>query len=159
MYAGNGGNSSGYGNGIPFRTIPVSGIDSLVVATGDFIGDARAEIVVGGVTSSGPQVRVLDAASGAALVSFFPYAGDFLGSLSVAAGDLDGHGGAEIVTSARTSGGSEIKQFDAQGRPVGSFFSLDPDLAPGLSVAVADVDVDGHGEIIAGGGPSPGVIT
>jgi len=159
LYAADGGNPCGCGDGVPFRSLTAFGADvtsGLVVASGDLSGDARAEIVVGGVTSSGPQVKVLDAATGAALVSFFPYGTEFQGSLNVATGDLDGDGRAEIATSALVSGGSEIREFDAQGRTVGSFFSLDPSLAPGLSVAVADVDGDGRGEIVAGGGPSFG---
>ena len=159
LYAGDGGNACGCGNGAPFRTLRAFGTDvtsGVVVASADVNDDGRAEIVVGGVTSSGPQVKVLDAATGAALVSFFPYGTDFLGSLSVAAGDLDGDGRAEIVTAALTTGGSEIREFDGQGKPVGSFFSLDPSLGPGPSVAVADLDGDEHGEIVAGGGPSFG---
>ena len=159
LYAGDGGNPCGCGSGVPFRSLTAFGTDvtgGIAVASGDVDGDGRADVVVGGVTSSGPQVKVLDAATGAARVSFFPYGTDFVGSLSVAAGDLDGDRRAEIVTSALTSAGSEIKEFDARGRLVGSFFSLDSSLGPGPSVAVADVDGDGLGEIVAGGGPSFG---
>ncbi len=76
------------------------------VAAGDLNGDGRAEIVVGAGPGGGPHVRAFDGATNAEVVGFFanvpyqPGAGPttFTGGVSVAVGDFDNDGLADILT-------------------------------------------------------------
>src|SRR5262249_14185695 len=73
--------------------------DAAHVAAGDVTGDGKADIVTGAGAGPGPHVKVFDA-SGAEVRNFFAYAPAFTGGVTVAAGDLDGDGHAEILTGA-----------------------------------------------------------
>jgi len=102
-----------------------------------------------------PEVAVY-AASGKLVSRFFAYAPTFLGGVHVAAGDLAGNGGAEIVTGAGVGGGPQVRVFDLKGHLISQFFAYDSKFRGGVSVAVADVDGDGKKEIITGAGVGGG---
>ncbi|QDU23846.1 VCBS repeat-containing protein [Urbifossiella limnaea] len=128
------------------------------VATGDLTGDGVPDLIVGAGPGGGPHVKAYDGATGAQVRSFFAYDPTFRGGVIVAAGDLDGDGVAEIVTSPTEGGGPHIRAFDGvTGAEVRSFFAYDSSLRNGASVAVGDVTGDGKADIItaplAGGGP------
>ncbi|HEX6702893.1 MAG TPA: VCBS repeat-containing protein, partial [Gaiellaceae bacterium] len=114
------------------------------VALGDVNGDGRLEIVVGAGPGRPGEVRVFDGA-GHQLSTLTPFGPDYRGGLSVAAGDLDGDGAAEIVagTLAAPARARAFKGGDAFG-PVHTL-SL-----AGAQVAVADLAGDAHGSIVVG---------
>jgi len=131
------------------------------VAAGDVNGDGRADLVVAAGPGGGPHVKVFDGLSGAEIASFYAYNAAFSGGVSVAVGDLDGDGRAEIVTGAGAGGGPHVKAFDGITlTEVRSFYAYSPLFTGGVSVAVGDLDGDGRAEIVtgAGAGGSPHVM-
>ena len=80
------------------------------------------------------------------------------GGVSVAAGDVDGDGLAEIVTGAGPGGGPHVRGFSLSGgvMEIASFMAYDPDFGGGVFVASGDVNGDGLSEIITGPGAGGG---
>jgi FG-GAP-like repeat len=143
--------------GAAIRTIDAFGSEAqgpTTFAAGDVAGDARAEIVAAAATYSGPQVKVFDPSSGATSASLFPYGAEYASSVEVALGDVDGDGHNDIITSATTADGTEVKAVDLAGHQLADFYVLDPGLVPGASLAAGDLDGDGKAEIVLGGGPT-----
>ena len=101
-------------------------------------------------------------ASGAAWTSheiggFFAYNPAFPGGVSVAAGDVDGDGRADIITGAGPGGGPHVRVWSgADFHEIGGFFAYDPAFTGGVCVAAGDVNDDGRADIITGAGPGGG---
>jgi hypothetical protein len=136
------------------------------VAAGDLDGDGFADLVTGPGPGGGPNVRAFSGATGGLMVSFFAYDPSLTVGVNVAAGDLNGDGRAEIITSA-ASGAPHVKAFDLGGGTLMSFFAFpldslnsslvtsDPSKAAslgGASVAVANVTGDGPVDLVVGAG-------
>lgn len=89
------------------------GVDA---AVGDPDNDGEVEIVAGIRTGGGPQVRVLTLQSepvGQVENQFFAYAEGFRGGMTTMVADIDGSGGAEIITVPLAGGGPHVRTFDA----------------------------------------------
>jgi VCBS repeat protein/FG-GAP repeat protein len=145
--------------GTPFRTIDAFGSElsgPISIAAGNLTGDARAEIVAAAPTYSGPEVKVFDPATGDADTTLYPYGGESASSVAVALGDVNGDGKRDIVISADTPSGTEVKAVDLDGTELADFYVLDPAIIPGASIAAGDLDGDGKAEIVLGGGPTTG---
>lgn len=99
------------------------------------------------VPAQGSEIARLAAADGTAL-SFLtdPF---FRAGAHLAGGDLNADGFEEIVIGAGPGQEPLIKIFDAYGRLLGQFLPFAKDFRGGVDVAVADLDNDGNGEIIA----------
>ncbi len=147
----------------------------IFVATGDFDGDGRDEVVTGPDTGGGPHVivyRDLDrdgrVADDPPLASFLAYVPGFSGGVRVAAGDVNNALGDELVLAPGPGGGPHVRVLTFNGA---SFVSLDEFLAfpaffsGGLYVAVGPIEnAGGNGaEVIvapgAGGGPHVRIFT
>lgn len=129
------------------------------VATGDVTGDGHPDFVVAARVGGGPIVKVFDGATGSEVNSFFAFAPDFRGGVSVALGDVTGDGNLDIIAAAGTGGTAHVRVFDGQtGAEVKSFFAYDSSFLGGAVVAAGDVNGDTIADIItaagAGGGPN-----
>ncbi len=116
------------------------------VAAGDVDGDGSAEIITGGGPGRRPHVRVFDL-KGNVKSQFFAYATAFRGGVSVAVGDLDGDGSAEIITGAGPGGGPHVRIFAMDGTVKNQFFAHERTVTTGVNVAAGDIDGDGLAEI------------
>jgi hypothetical protein len=119
----------------------------LTIAAGDVNADGSPELVVGSGKGRPAEVRVFDG-DGRLLYSFQPFGATYDGGVSVAAGDLNADGRAEIVVGT-LAGPARIRVFDgsAPEGPVIAPFASD---SPGVHVAVADLDGNARGVIFAG---------
>ena len=128
------------------------------VATGDVNGDGVLDTVVGaGPGAPGGHVKVFSGRDKSLIWNFLAYPG-FNGGVSVAAGDVNGDGFADIIVAAgpRAPGG-HVKVFGGADLVVHRNFLAFPGFTGGVSVAAGDVNGDRHADIIVGAGPgAPG---
>jgi FG-GAP-like repeat len=114
-------------------------------------GDGNPEIVAAAGKGHSPEVKVFDA-SGHELFSFLAFDSGYEGGLSVAAGDLDGDGRAEIVVGTLTPP-ARIRVFEGAVRRGPDIAPFAPN-GPGVEVGVADLAGNGDGSRA----PQPGTV-
>lgn len=143
--------------------VPPKGVTGNSIAVADLGADGVSEILIGAGFDEEPAVRILRG-DGSVISTFFAYDLGMTQGVSVAAGDLNGDGQAEIVTGTGPGAVAHVRVFDTSGGErvfAGGIFPYGKDFKGGVSVAVGDVDGDGKGEIItapgATGGPHLGV--
>ena len=123
------------------------------VAVADLDGDGVAEVVTAPGEGGGPHVRVFDGAGRNLGRDFFAYATDFRGGVAVAAGDVDGDGAADVITTPGVGGAAHVKVFDGPtGAVLASYLAFDPAARGGAWVAAGDVDGNGLADIVVGAG-------
>lgn len=118
---------------------------------------AAGQIVVGTDAGATPHVKVFDGLMGAVLQgsplgSFFAYDTSFAGGVRVAAGDLDGLPGDEIVTATGAGARAHVKTFGASGALTASFFAFDPTFLGGAFVAVRGASGSGGPAVVVSAG-------
>lgn len=129
------------------------------VAAGDINGDGRADVVTGAGPGAGPHVIAFDGVDlNRVLHSFMAYAPSFRGGVSVAAGDTNGDGRADIITGAGAGGGPHVIVRSGVNLAVlQSFFAFAPAFSGGVRVgAVRDITSDGLADIVLAAGPTGG---
>ncbi len=94
----------------PYAKTVVTGA---VVAAADIDNDGRAEIITAPGTGNVATVKVFDGQTGDVLRQFNAFETKFRGGVSIAAGDVDGDGQAEVILGAGTGGKSRVRVFDA----------------------------------------------
>ncbi|MDY3560335.1 FG-GAP-like repeat-containing protein [Gemmata sp. JC673] len=123
---------------------------AVAVASGDVNGDGVDDIVAAAGSGAAPHVKVFDGATGALLRSFFAFGTGFLGGVSVAAGDVNNDGFADVITGAGAGGNGHVKVFDgATGAEIRSFLAYSG-YTGGVFVAAGDVDGDGQLDVVTG---------
>lgn len=133
------------GAGFPFGPAWGAGVRT---AAGELTGDNATDIAVA-MGPGGGLVGLYDGATLAAIGSGHPFGPGFAGGVSLAVGDLDGDGRADIVAG-QASGGGEVRVFS--GTNYALLLSQAPfgaSYAGGVNVAAGDVDGDGRVEVIA----------
>ena len=124
------------------------------VAAGDVNGDGRADIITGAGAGGGPQVRIRDGATFTEIARFTAYDSSFHGGVTVAAGDVDGDGVADVVTGTGPGGDPHVRVWNgATGAELGSFYAYNRSFHGGVNVAAGDIDGDGLADILTGAGP------
>jgi hypothetical protein len=125
------------------------------LASGDVNGDGQLEIIVAAGKGNQPLVRIFSN-DGKLLKSFFAYAQGFRGGVSVAVGDTDADGKAEIITAPGPGAEAKIHIFNANGthKLKGGALAYDPRFLGGAHVVAADLNRDDKAEIITS--PEPG---
>ena len=127
------------------------------VAAGDVDGDGLADIITGAGAGGGPHVRAFSGADLSELASFFAFDPTFAGGVSVAAGDIDGDGFADIIAGAGPGGGPDVRVVSgADLSELTSFFAYDPAFGGGVNVATGDLNGDGRTDVITAAGPGGG---
>jgi|WetSurMetagenome_2_1015567.scaffolds.fasta_scaffold00331_28 subtilisin family serine protease len=114
------------------------GVNVAVGAVDATFAREKGEIITAPGSGGGPQIRIFDN-NGAVLGQFFAYDKKFRGGVSVAAGDLDSDGLAEIITGAGSGGGPHVRVFELNGKILDSFYGYDINFTGGVNVGVASI--------------------
>ena len=156
----------GAGESLYFQPFGKSFHGGVRVAIGDLNGDGRADLIAG-EGYSGAKVRVYDgvAAETAQMAVTprldFTVGSHFRGGVSVAAGDVNGDGLADIIVGRNRGGASRVEIYS--GRPseegAGSVSSIGAPIVPfgmsyqnGARVATVDANLDGIADILVAPG-------
>ncbi len=128
------------------------------VAAGDVNGDGFDDIITGAdAGASGGHVKAFSGVDLSVLHSFFAYGSTFTGGVRVAAGDVNGDGRDDIITSPGAGSGPNMKVFDGASQDeLSNFFAYNPLFTGGVFVAAGDVNSDGKADIITGPGSGGG---
>jgi hypothetical protein len=107
--------------------------------TGVTVAAVGTGIAAGAGVGGGPVVRVFDGRAGDERASGFAFGEGFRGGVTLAAGDLDGDGDAELVAAPGPGGGPHVRRFDPNTlADEGSFLAGDSaDPHDGTRVAVS----------------------
>ena len=139
-----------------FLAFPTDFQGGVRVSTADVNGDGFTDVIATPGGGGGPVVRVISGRDGSELTSFFAFDPSFRNGFSVAAGDLDGDGKAEIVVGAGNGGGPAVGVFHGGDfTQVSSFFAYDPAFRGGVNVSVGTFAGVGPA-IVAGAGVGGG---
>jgi FG-GAP repeat len=121
------------------------------VAAGDTNDDGFDDVVTGAGGGGGPHVKVFSGKDGSLLQSFFAYGAAFAGGVTVAAGDVNRDGKADVITGAGPGAGPHVQAFDGTTRAViGSFMAYAAGFTGGVWVGCDD------NLIVTGAGPGGG---
>lgn len=119
------------------------------LAVGDVNGDGTDDIVTGTSHGAGPQVRIFNLQGTRISGGFFAYERSSRSGVSVAVGDVNGDGKAEIVTGPGQGAGPQVRVFNRNGRELNApFFAFEKSFRGGISVSIVDVDRDHRNEIL-----------
>jgi hypothetical protein len=123
------------------------------VAVRDFNGDGILDIIAGAGAGGGPEVRIFNGNGLTVIRSFFAYAQDFTGGVSVASVDFNNDGILDLVTGAGPGGAPHVKVFDGDTNAIISqWYAYPVSFTGGVYVAAGDIGNDGNIEVVTGAG-------
>jgi hypothetical protein len=138
-----------------FFAFPASDRTGVTVACGDVQGSGRPEILTVPAAESAPTIRVFSS-TGTLSRSFSAYPSTMRLQLQLATGNVQGDGYDEVVVVPNRGGGPQVRVLSGQGKVKQSFLAYPATFRGGVSLSVADVNINGTAEIIAGAGPGAG---
>jgi hypothetical protein len=123
------------------------------VAVQDTNGDGILDIIASAGPGGGPEVRIFDGRNLNVLRSFYAYAEDFSGGVSVASVDFNNDGILDLVTGAGPGGAPHVKVYDgATNAIISQWYAYPVTFTGGVFVAVGDIGNDGNFEVVTGAG-------
>jgi hypothetical protein len=123
------------------------------IAVRDFNGDGILDIIAGAGAGGGPEVRIFNGNGLTVIRSFFAYAQDFTGGVSVANIDFNNDGILDLVTGAGPGGAPHVKVFDgATSSIISQWYAYPVSFTGGVYVAAGDIGNDGNIEVVTGAG-------
>jgi parallel beta-helix repeat protein len=125
------------------------------VAAGDVDGSGKVEIIVAPASGTGSNLEVLDGGTGAVLKTILGFSTTTKSGVTLAAGDVNGDGKMDIIAGMASGSSPQVKVFDETSGKVLQSFSIGSSAYNGVFLAAADLDGDGHADIIAGTGAGP----
>ena len=106
-----------------------------------FAENGNAAIFTAAGLGAGPHVQTIEARSGTVLSSFFAYAPEFTGGVSIAAADLNNDGVSEIITGSGIGANGHVRVFSRAGNhPLASFLASDSPASFATRVASPSAD-------------------
>jgi hypothetical protein len=123
------------------------------VAVQDTNGDGILDIIASAGPGGGPEVRIFNGANLNVLRSFYAYAEDFTGGVSVASIDFNNDGILDLVTGAGPGGAPHVKVYDgATNAIISQWYAYPVTFTGGVFVAVGDIGNDSTFEVVTGAG-------
>ncbi len=119
----------------------------------DFNLDGVMDILVGAGPGGGPHVKIFNGKDLSLLFSFFAYANDFTGGVSLCALDVNDDGIRDLVTGAGAGGAPHVKVWDgATHTLLSQWFAYDPAFRGGVNVSGGYLGSDGSVMVVTGAG-------
>ena len=141
-----------------YNPFPAS-MHGVSVALGDVNGDGRADLVVGSGAGTTAQVKVYDGRTRALLETLTPFGPGFKGGVTVAAGDLNGDGKADVVIGSGPGVKAQVVAFNgATATRLETLSPFSASFTGGVSVGVGDLNGDGKADVIAGTGSGTAAV-
>lgn len=117
----------------------------------------RARVLLDDLDNNGRLDRIVESKGrlivsgpGRRTISIAPFGEKFAGRLSFAAYDFNKDGSKEIVVAVASGGGPQVMTYSQTGKRLSAgFFAFDKNFRGGVNIAVADLDRDGKGDIVA----------
>jgi hypothetical protein len=126
------------------------GID---VATLDANLDGVMDIIVGAGHGGGPHVKIFNGKDLSLLFSFYAYANNFTGGVSICALDVNDDGIRDLVTGAGVGGAPHVRVWDgATHTLLSEWFAYDPAFRGGVNVSGGYLGSDGTVMVVTGAG-------
>lgn len=151
----------------------------VTVASGDFNGDSRADIIIGQGRGGFPRVLLIDGArlgeleinqsassSAARLADFLTFKPGFRGGVTVATMDVNFDGRRDLIVGQGPGSDPRVLVVDGNRRGqlqsngvisdaalLANFLAFAPSFRGGVTVAADDINSDGQAEIFVGAGP------
>jgi hypothetical protein len=128
-------------------------LGGLFLSTGDINGDNYNDIVVASGIGTRSHIKVFDGKTGAEIASFYAFEEGFTGGSTVAVGDTDGDGIAEIIVGKGPGSVPLVRIFEQKNGDWGQrseFLAFDRLFRGGVYVAVGDIGGDQRMEIAVG---------
>ena len=119
----------------------------------DFNLDGVMDILVGAGPGGGPHVKIFNGKDLGLLFSFYAYANDFTGGVSLCALDVNDDGIRDLVTGAGAGGAPHVKVWDgATHTLLSQWYAYDPAFRGGVNVSGGYLGSDGSVMVVTGAG-------